>query len=101
MQLLDQIVIALEQKVDGEFLQQIGDVVIRWRVLYQTLHIDAAREAIEEGLEATVSGLGLFHITYRLLLLRFTSFLRRSSFLSCGDIKVRCLLRGFVLHGGF
>lgn len=58
VQLLDQIVVALEQKVHGELLEKIRNVVIRWCVLYQTLHVDAARgvKRIGEGLDKLLVG---------------------------------------------
>lgn len=41
VQFLHQIAVTLEEEIHGEFLQQIGDVIIGGGVLYQTLHVDA------------------------------------------------------------
>lgn len=96
MQFLHQIVVSLEQKIDRELLEQIRNVLVRRRVLNQTLHIDS----IDWKYCNTIMGSNMTP-TYRLLLLRLTSFFRLSSFLSCGDMIVLCLFLGLVLQGGF
>lgn len=106
VQFLHQIAVTLEEEIHGEFLQQIGDVIIGGGVLYQTLHVDAVNSILLlNGWKSCFLISNQFAVdfpeTYRLLLLRLTSFLRLSSFLSIGDIIVRGLFRGFVLHGGF
>lgn len=41
MEFLYQEAVPFEQEVDGELLQYVGDVVVGWDVMYQSLHGDS------------------------------------------------------------
>lgn len=103
MEFLYQEAVPFEQEVDGELLQYVGDVVVGWDVMYQSLHGDSVFGGF--GIVSCFFFVQVNPPAYMLLLLRLTSFLRRSSFLSGTAAGLRCLLaalkRCFWFGGGF